>query len=145
MSENDTRKDKVLHTRVPETLDNELKKKAGSLGLSVSSLVRNILSNTFGLVEDIVVDSANIARAARGESEEAKERVARAPKKKHQILGWQAAILNLNAVCDSCNALLAKGMKAGIAVTDGTGPKSIICEKCLKELTNDSTEQPDES
>ena len=145
MPENDKKKDKVLHTRVPQSLDNELKKKAGSLGLSVSSLVRNILSNTFGLVEDIVVDSANIARAARGESEEATEPVAPAPVKKNQILGWQSAILNLNAVCDSCNALLAKGTSAAIAVTDGTGPKSIICEKCLKELAHESTGQPDES
>ena len=62
-------KEKVLHARISETLDQELRTKAASLGLSVSNLVRNILLNTFGLVEDVLSDSASIARSARGEPE----------------------------------------------------------------------------
>ncbi len=42
------KKAKVLHTRVPASLENELKTRARGLGLSVSTLVRNILGNTFG-------------------------------------------------------------------------------------------------
>lgn len=144
MPDKSKKKEKVLHTRVPESLDSELKKKAGSLGLSVSSLVRNILSNTFGLVEDIVVDSANIARAARGESDDTQP-VIPTPYVKPQILGWQKAVLNLNAVCDTCNTLLTKGTCGAIAVTDTTGLKPIICEDCLKELTHDSAKPPDQS
>ena len=48
-------------------LDAELKTRAKGLGLSVSTLVRNVLSNTFGLVEDIVTDGASVARHARGD------------------------------------------------------------------------------
>jgi hypothetical protein len=50
------KKERVIHTRVPESLDDEIKRKATDLGLSVSNLVRNILQHTVGLVEDIVHD-----------------------------------------------------------------------------------------
>ena len=135
MTENDKKKEKVLHTRVSENLDTELKDRAKGLGISVSNLVRNVLSHSFGLVGDIVIDGANIGRAARGEELQPNPR---APLGVRQtvVLGWQEAILNLNAVCGDCNALMPKGTRAAIAVTDGPGPKSMICETCLKELQN---------
>lgn len=133
MFENEKRKEKVLHTRVSQNLDTELRDRAKGLGISVSNLVRNVLSHSFGLVGDIVVDGANIGRAARGEELQPNPR---APLGVRQtvVLGWQEAILNLNAVCSDCNALMPKGTRAAIAVTDGPGPKSMICEACLKEL-----------
>ena len=70
MSADKELKERVIHTRVPESLDNEVKRRAGNLGLSVSNLVRNVLENAFGLVEDIVADSAEIARSARGDPSE---------------------------------------------------------------------------
>ena len=55
MSEDaDERKKRVIHTRVPESLDRELRETASSLGVSVSNLVRNVLLNAFGLVGDIL-------------------------------------------------------------------------------------------
>ena len=45
-----SRKERVIHTRVPESLDDEIKRRATGLGLSVSNLVRNVLQHTFGLV-----------------------------------------------------------------------------------------------
>ena len=38
MSEGDERKKRVIHTRVPEALEAELKRKASNLGVSVSNL-----------------------------------------------------------------------------------------------------------
>ena len=58
------RKERVIHTRVPESLDEEIRKRASTLGMSVSNLVRNALKNAFGLVEDAINDSANVARTA---------------------------------------------------------------------------------
>mgnify|MGYP001821417006 CR=1 FL=1 len=55
-------KDRVLQARIPEELDEELRDRAEQLGLSVSSIVRNVLSHTFDLVEGVVTDSAQIAR-----------------------------------------------------------------------------------
>lgn len=124
------RKDRVIHTRVPESLDDEIKRKAGNLGVSVSNLVRDVLENTIGLVEDIVSDSTQIARAARGEpippSRTRRPRDAGAG----VVLGWQIAVLNVNAVCDSCNAILPKGTQAAIGVVDD-GPRPFRCESCL--------------
>src|SRR5688572_3352758 len=63
------RKEKVLHTRVPDSLDRQLRRRARSLGMSVSTIVRHVLLNTFGLVEDIVADSTNVALSIAGADE----------------------------------------------------------------------------
>jgi hypothetical protein len=122
------KKDRVIHTRVPESLDDAIKRKAGNLGISVSNLVHDVLENTIGLVEDIVSDSTQIARAARGEPVQSSR--ARRARGAGTVLGWQIAILNVNAVCDSCNAILPKGTQAAIGVVD-EGPRPFRCEPCV--------------
>jgi hypothetical protein len=127
------RKEKVLHTRIPESLDVEIKKRANGLGVSVSNLVRNVLQNTFGMVNDIVSDSQNIARSAR---DVAALRQAQVPgEAPAAVLGWQEITLNLNALCDNCNEILAKGTRASISVLDGPGRKVFRCAKCTEELS----------
>ena len=136
------RKERVLHTRVPKSLDRHIKRRARNLGMSVSTVVRHILLNTFGLVEDIVTDSANIALSITGEEAIAPGERARARGSSagdgapaaSEILGWQAAVLNLNAVCDRCNAVLHRGTRAAIGVRERPGPRAIICRKCLGGL-----------
>jgi hypothetical protein len=131
----DERKERVLHTRVPESLDRHIKHRARSLGMSVSTVVRNVLITTFGLVEDIVTDSANIALAATGG-----ETVARTPGRARRgsapgaVLAWQEAILNVNTVCDDCNTILPRGDRAAIGIGEEPGPRAIICAACLGKL-----------
>jgi plasmid stability protein len=138
MSQEPEKKEKVLHARIPESLDDELRQRAASLGMSVSNLVRNILDNTFGLVEDVIVDSSRVARSARGERDAARARAAAATAAEPgPILGWQRLVLNLNAVCSTCNGLLPRGSDAALAVTDGPGPRSIICIPCLEATRHD--------
>jgi hypothetical protein len=126
-----TRKERVIHTRVPESLDEEIKRRATGLGLSVSNLVRNVLENSIGLVEDIVNDSTRLARSARGEPAGSPAVRASRGHNEGTVLGWQVAKLNVNAVCDRCNAMLPKGTQAGIGVIEGTGPRPFRCEGCL--------------
>ena len=140
-SERTTRKEKMLHARIPEDLDREIKRRAGSLGMSVSTVVRHVLLNTFNLVEDIVADSTNLALSITGEksgaptSKTPRPDAARQPQ--DQIIGWQEAVLDRNAVCEHCNAILATGTNAAIAIAEQPGPRSIICKKCLaKRLTS---------
>jgi hypothetical protein len=142
----DEKKEKVLHTRIPESLDDEIKEHASQLGVSVSNLVRNILNNAFGLVEGIVTDSSNIASAARKGATPAPQPQASkpqptAPTPTPQVLGWQEAVLNLNAVCDRCNAILPRGTQAAIALYDVPGPRAFRCLTCLRE---DLDHEPDE-
>jgi hypothetical protein len=132
----DQRKERVLHTRVSEKLDSELREKAAGLGVSVSNLVRNILLNTVEMVEDIVADGSSIARAA------GKNKSAAAPKASEaEILGWQILTLNLNALCQRCNAILAKGSQAAMAVGAAGLAPTFRCESCLPKADTQE-EQP---
>ena len=132
------RKERILHTRVPESLDRHIKRRARGLGMSVSTVVRNVLLNTFGLVEDIVTDGTNIALALTGQETipatgggRKREAAGAGPS---EILAWQEAVLNLNAVCDRCNAVLRRGSRAAIGVHEGPGPRTILCRRCLRRL-----------
>jgi len=141
------KKERVLHTRVPESLEAELRQKAQDLGISVSNLVRNVLGHAFGLVGDVVADGHAIARAARGEppadrsadagsaprGEPAAHRAAPAPAI-DDVLGWQPMVLGKNAVCARCNAILPRGSDAATGVTDTAASRFVICLACLAEL-----------
>ncbi len=122
-------KDRVIHTRVPESLEAHLRERANELGMSVSNLVRNVLGNAFGLVNNVVADSHAIARAARGE-----KKAAAAPPPTatsiDDVLGWQPIVLGKNAVCAKCNDLLPRGKDAAV----GVGTSLVVCPSCLKEL-----------
>ena len=50
------RKDRLIQTRVPEDLESTLKREARRRRLSVSHLIRNILEDTFQLVDDVVAN-----------------------------------------------------------------------------------------
>lgn len=142
----DKKKEKVLHARITPDLERQIREEAGSLGISVSNLVRNILSNTFDLVENIVSDSAEISRSARkrpaqaADEEQAFSNAEPAPAgfAQPRILGWQEAIMNLNAVCHQCNKILKKGSRAAIGIIEGSGPRPALCLTCLKEITHEN-------
>jgi hypothetical protein len=119
------KKERVIHTRVPESLEAELRERAEKLGMSVSNLVRNVLGHAFGLVGDVVADGHAIARAARGESK------VKAPPEPDEVIAWQPIVLAKNAVCSRCNDILTKGTEAAIAIG---GDRAIVCTKCLSEL-----------
>jgi len=123
-------KERVIHTRVPESLEAELRKRAENLGMSVSNLVRNVLGHAFGLVGDVVADSHAVARAAKG---------AIAPDAKptssvDDVLAWQTMVLAKNAVCAQCNDMLPKGSDAAIGVAEHGGARVVICSSCFEEV-----------
>lgn len=151
MEQDNEKKERVIHMRVEPSLDSELKERAGRLGLSVSNLVRNILQHTFGLAGDVIKDSAQVARSARGEpipasgngestyhtSEQARDTgFAATPATPARTLGWQRFTLGLNALCERCNAILPKGTEAAIGVLDGPGRRPITCLPCVEEPTH---------
>lgn len=122
-------KDRVLQARIPEQLDDELRSRAEQLGLSVSTIVRNVLLNTFDLVEGVVTDSSHLARvlARPGATDREQEQ---AP----EVVGWQEAVLNRNGVCEQCNVILKSGQRAAIGVP--AGPHTLLlCLDCLAALS----------
>src|SRR5262245_39247112 len=138
------KKERVIHTRVPESLEAELRQKAQDLGISVSNLVRNVLGHAFGLVGDVVADSHAIARAARGERPASpvgtsaprgeSAHSAPPPAAIDDVLGWQPMVLGKNAVCARCNGLLPRGSDAAIGIAETTGGRVVICLVCLEQL-----------
>lgn len=146
----DNKKEKVLHTRITPDLEKQIRQEASTLGISVSNLVRNILTNTFDLVENIVTDSAEITRSARRRSAHSGAGKQPYPADEPEpasgqprVLGWQEAVLNLNAVCSQCNEILKKGSRAAIGILEGNGPRPTICLTCLKEITHENESNPD--
>ena len=105
-----TKKDRVLQARIPEQLDEELRDRAEDLGLSVSTIVRNVLLQTFNLVEGVVSDSAQIARVIQGKpsSRTTSPTGDTNAEAEADIVGWQETILNRNGVCEQCNSILGK-------------------------------------
>src|ERR1700690_2262324 len=61
------RKERVIHTRVPESLEAELREGPQGLGISVPNLVRHGLGHAFGLVGDVVADGHAFARPGRSD------------------------------------------------------------------------------
>jgi len=128
-------KDRVLQARIPEQLDDELRGRAESLGLSVSTIVRNVLLHTFNLVEGVVSDSAHLARVAQGRD------ISPPPEAGSQagesvVIGWQEAVLNLNGVCEQCNTILARGETAAVGVPTRARPV-LLCQACFSNLSGE--------
>ena len=119
------KKERVIHTRVPESLEAQLRARAQDLGISVSNLVRNVLGHAFGLVGDVVADSHAVAKAVRGE----RTLPAADPA---DVLGWQPMVLAKNAVCSSCNSILPKGKPAAIGMTERGAVGPIVCNACME-------------
>ena len=66
------RKDRLIQTRVPQDLESTLKDEARKRRLSVSHLIRNVLEDTFSLVDNVVTevdrvvhDSVGVAQTLR--------------------------------------------------------------------------------
>lgn len=128
--ESPERKERVIHTRVPESLETQLRQRAQDLGISVSNLVRNVLGHTFGLVGDVVADSHAIAKAARGGDKKPAPPAPPDPASIDDVLGWQPIVLGKNAICTRCNAILPKGKDAAV----GVGTQFVVCPDCLDAL-----------
>lgn len=141
----DERKDRVIQARVPEDLENTLKQAAEKRRMSVSHLIRNVLEDTFTLVDHIVADSSalveqvsrdarRMAATVRGESDTAKQ-----PPAKETLLesidAWQDVIVNKPGHCIQCNAELKRGQRAyrGISQLEGA-PAAWLCNQCIETL-----------
>lgn len=81
------RKDRLIQTRVAEELQRLLKNEAGRRRLTVSHLIRNVLEDTFELVENVVSEVDNIVAGSVDLAEQVRrdaEKIAHGARKAHR-------------------------------------------------------------
>ena len=129
------RHERWLHARIPEELEDALKREALRRRWPVSTLVRDGLEGALDMVEHIVEDSVEIARRSRGEPpREAPSKAVRRRKNLDAVYGWQELILNREAECARCEAELRSGDGAYRGLTDEPGAPIFLCGTCIRRL-----------
>ena len=122
-------KERWLHTRISEALEDALKREARRRRQPVSLLVRNVLEGALDLVEDIVETSLAVSQAARGaRRNDPRQRPL------DDVYGWQELILNRAASCARCESSLGAGGQAWRGLRDGPGPPVFLCQACVRGL-----------
>jgi hypothetical protein len=134
----DKRKERVIHTRVPAVLEQELKRLAENIRVPVSNLVRAILEDAVSMAD----------RAGRGVEEELHKAATNISSKREAILakkdrvvtqkalegviGFQPLVLASEALCAKCLAPLHPGDDAHLGIsTDATAPRVVVCGDCV--------------
>jgi hypothetical protein len=153
------RKDRLIQTRVARDLESTLKREAERRRLSVSHLIRNILEDTFQLVDDVVAnvdeivsDSVELARRVgrdarrmAGAVREAvvendathggAETAAQSAASLEHVYAWNPVVMNRPATCASCASALVRGTHAFMGLSDETdAPRTWLCTKCREML-----------
>ena len=135
------RKEKVLHTRVPAVLEEELKRLANSLRVPVSKVVRTILQDAVetvdavqGRAEDELRDVADRLQARRSRNRDAQpEADATQPPMAPLagVIGYQPLLLAREESCSLCGKSLVRGQQAYLGIREMVGPRVLIGEACL--------------
>jgi len=132
------KKERVLHTRVPAVLEQELKRFARQLRVPVSNIVRAILEDALkvadhasGQVEDGLRKAASVVSTEREQIRETLEELD--PLK--DVLGFQPLVLAQATACAACRAPLGRGDQGWLGLTSEPGRRVIVCAKCVPERT----------
>ena len=136
------RKERVLHTRVPGVLVEQLKQLAEGMKVPVSNLVRMALEEAVGALSAVSRKTEGELRglAARlgdaGRAEEAGQipsagRSSPARPPLEGVVGFQRMTLARDAVCALSGRRLAPGEEAYFGVRDGDGPLVIVAPECV--------------
>lgn len=145
------RKDKVLNTRISEELDEQLRKTAESMDVSVSQLVRralqrtvdmvgNLSGNVEHLIQEVVEDVQNITNAGRGDTN-TNSRDLRAHPLLQSVIGWQKIQSQRRTRCALTQDVIDTGAPAYASVNSDNTPVSVISERAFELLTQPRAEQ----
>ena len=129
MGNHSRRRERWLHARISEDLDEALRREARRQRTPVSLVVRNALETALDLVEELVEDGLEIARRT--------QRIGgkRGSLPLDDVYGWQELVLNRDASCTRCDTALAAGASAYRGLRDRpTGAAVFLCTRCLDRL-----------
>lgn len=136
--EGDKKKERVIHTRVPAVLEQELKRLAENIRVPVSNLVRAILEDAVAVadragrgVEEGLHKAASNLSSQREAILAKKERVV-TQKALEGVIGFQKLTLASEAVCAKCLTALHPGDDANLGISaDATAPRVVVCDSCV--------------
>ncbi len=135
----DKRKERVLHTRVPAVLEQELKRLAENIRVPVSNLVRAILEDAVDMadragrgVEEELRAAATTLSSKRSAILGKKERAPRSASALAGVIGFQPITLASDARCARCEKALDAGQDAHLGVgADAAAPRLVVCDDCV--------------
>ena len=130
----ETRKERVLHTRVPAVLERELKRFAENLRIPVSNLVRTILEDAIEVADAATENVEEGLKRAAGHLERERERLKK--RMEHDplkgVVAFQEVTLATAGTCARCANELRAGSRAHLGIGDGRdGPRLFVCGECL--------------
>jgi hypothetical protein len=136
--DNDSKKERVLHTRVPAVLERELKRFADNLRVPVSNLVRTILEDALSVADAATENVEERLKKAAKHLEKERERIKK--RMEHDplegVLAFQDVVLAVPAQCAKCDKLLARGERANLAIGESPGqPRRFVCDACVPHET----------
>jgi hypothetical protein len=141
------RKERVIHARIPASLEIEIKRMADRLRIPVSNLVRNILQDTVAMVDGVqqnVEQTLDGLRSSLGRLEHRVEQASHptadaAPRGAEggepagalaRVFGWQEVLLNQAARCARCERPLESGSRALFGMTGNPNDRVFVCPTC---------------
>ena len=152
------RKDRLIQTRVPEKLETTLKDEARRRRTTVSQMIRNVLEDTFDLVDgvvanvdQIVTDSVELAHkvgrdarkigqlgqhALRDLAAPCQAPLPDAEERLTHVQAWNEVVLNQAMPCTKCGAELPRGRRAYTGLSDHPDkPRAWLCMRAVALLT----------
>ena len=164
------RKDRLIQTRVPEKLEATLKDEARRRRTTVSQMIRNVLEDTFDLVDgvvanvdQIVTDSVELAQqvgrdarkigqlgqdAFRDLGAPCRDPLPDAEERLSHVQAWNEVVLNQPIPCTKCGAELPRGRSAYTSLSDHPDrPRTWLCARAVNSLTAEPPEpgKPDDA
>jgi len=151
-------KNRLIQTRVPEKLETTLKQEALRRRTTVSQMIRNVLEDTFDLVDgvvanvdQIVTDSVELAQqvgrdarklgqlgqdALRDLTAPCREPLPDAEQRLSRVQAWNEVVLNQSIPCTKCGAELPRGERAYTDLSDHPDePRAWLCARAVESLT----------
>jgi len=157
------RKDRLIQTRVPEKLEATLKEEAQRRRTTVSQIIRNLLEDTFDLVDGVVAnvdqlvtdsvelaqqvgrDALRIGEAARDALAPCRDPLPNAEEVLASVQAWNEVVLNRPVPCSRCGAELERGSRAYMGLAEGSGgPAGWLCAKAVAELGDGAERSPED-
>ena len=133
------RKSRIIQTRVPQDLEDSLRETADKKRVSVSHLIRNVLLDTFELVDGVVADSTNLANNAVRDAQRIADSANGLARDNSAALdevdSWQDVIVNKVSNCAECKSLIKKGARAYRGLTTNAQAQPLwLCTECIEKL-----------